>query len=210
MVLVFAYSSFVRTLCWLAYRYLITLMLVKTPAYDRLYLSMDWKSAELTRKVEDEVQSMKARVKKAKQKRTAEQLNNELQLQADKERRRGEKRAKGGEPARDGTAQDGHELHDILRRGGHQNGAAGQGQPGAGMSVASGPISPPPVLISHAATAPEHAPRDLESLGGPSKRRRRPPFLPIPSTRSDAAQTTPGLLEEAPPLTSNRRPDGAA
>ncbi|ROV96110.1 hypothetical protein VSDG_05016 [Cytospora chrysosperma] len=70
VVLVFAYSSFVRNLCWLAYRYLVTLLLVKTPAYDRIYLSLDWRSASMTRKVDKEIRDMKLLVKKEKQRRT--------------------------------------------------------------------------------------------------------------------------------------------
>lgn len=63
-MLVFAYSGFVRTLVWLAYRYLIIFTLVKTSLYDRIYLSLDWKSASLTRKVEEKVRDMKLLVKR--------------------------------------------------------------------------------------------------------------------------------------------------
>ncbi|KUI66265.1 hypothetical protein VM1G_02448 [Cytospora mali] len=77
LVLVFAYSTFIRNLCWLAYRYIITWVLVQSRAYDHVYLSLDLRSATMTRKVEDEVKSMKALAKKTKQIRTTERLKME-------------------------------------------------------------------------------------------------------------------------------------
>ncbi|KUI59980.1 hypothetical protein VP1G_07196 [Cytospora mali] len=77
LVLVFAYSAFIRNLCWLAYRYIITWVLVQSRAYDHVYLSLDLRSATLTRKVEDEVKSMKALAKKTKQIRTTQRLKRE-------------------------------------------------------------------------------------------------------------------------------------
>lgn len=205
-------------------------MLVKTPLYDRLFLSVDWKSASLTRKVEDEVQGMKARVRRAKQKRTAEQLANELRIQVDRERLKEDKKKKNkarcdDEQAKDETHMDvGHsqDSHvDGFQLTGYQNGgAAGQGQgrrlgTGAGATPFLGPTSPPPpppAVLSHAATAPEQQPtRDIEALGDPSRRRgRRPQFLGPPAMISDAAQTTPGLLERARSRLSVLGPDGSA
>ncbi|KAI7786674.1 hypothetical protein LA080_002785 [Diaporthe eres] len=81
IVLVFAYSGFVRTLVWLAYRYLIIFTLVKTSPYDRIYLSLDWKSASLTRKVEEKVRDMKLLVKKNKKKRTFNEIKEKREKQ---------------------------------------------------------------------------------------------------------------------------------
>lgn len=55
---------------------------MKTSLYDRIYLSLDWKSATLTRKVEEKVRDMKLLVKKNKQKRTF----NEIQERREKQR----------------------------------------------------------------------------------------------------------------------------
>lgn len=67
--LVIAFSDSVRTVIWLIYKYLITLTAIKSGAYDRVYLNLDWKSKDMVRKVEDRVAQMKAEVKAARQKR---------------------------------------------------------------------------------------------------------------------------------------------
>lgn len=67
--LVIAFSDYVRTVIWLLYKYLITVTVIKSGLYDRVYLSLDWKSRDLVRKVEDRVTKMKAEVKAARQKR---------------------------------------------------------------------------------------------------------------------------------------------
>ncbi|KAK2608226.1 hypothetical protein N8I77_006850 [Diaporthe amygdali] len=67
--LVIAFSDYVRTVIWLIYKYLITLTIIKSGLYDRVYLSLDWKSRDLVRKVEDKVTKMKSEVKAARQKR---------------------------------------------------------------------------------------------------------------------------------------------
>lgn len=64
-----AFSDYVRTVIWLIYKYLITLTVIKSGLYDRVYLSLDWKSKDLVRTVEDRVTQMKAEVKAARQKR---------------------------------------------------------------------------------------------------------------------------------------------
>lgn len=43
--------------------------MIKSGLYDRVYLSLDWKSKDLVRTVEDRVTEMKAEVKAARQKR---------------------------------------------------------------------------------------------------------------------------------------------
>lgn len=92
MVLAFAYSNFVRTLVWVPYRYLIILTLVKTRLYDWVYLTLNWRSNSLTRKVETEVRDMKLLVQKNKRKRVwgkVKQLQkHEDQRQADLEDRK--------------------------------------------------------------------------------------------------------------------------
>ncbi|KAG6354862.1 hypothetical protein INS49_003943 [Diaporthe citri] len=67
--LVIAFSDYVRTVIWLIYKYLTTLTVIKSGLYDRVYLSLDWKSKDLVRNVEDRVAQMKADVKEARQKR---------------------------------------------------------------------------------------------------------------------------------------------
>lgn len=65
-----AFSDYVRTIIWLIYKYLITITVIKSGLYDRVYLHFDWKSRDLVRKVEDRVTKMKAEVKAARQRRT--------------------------------------------------------------------------------------------------------------------------------------------
>lgn len=67
--LVIAFSDYVRTVIWLIYKYFITLTVIKSGLYDRVYLSLNWKSKDLVRNVEDRVAQMKADVKKARQRR---------------------------------------------------------------------------------------------------------------------------------------------
>lgn len=77
VVLVVAYSGFVRNLFWLAYRYLMTLMVVKTPAYGRIYLGLDWRSDSMTKKVDLGIRDMKLAVKKENQRRIEKKLHDE-------------------------------------------------------------------------------------------------------------------------------------
>lgn len=67
--LVIAFSNSVRTGIWLIYKYLITLTVIKSGLYDRVYLKLDWKSRDMVRKLEDCVTQMKMEVKAARQKR---------------------------------------------------------------------------------------------------------------------------------------------
>ncbi|KAK7701690.1 hypothetical protein SLS64_010138 [Diaporthe eres] len=69
--LVIAFSDYVRTVIWLIYKYLVTFTVIKSGLYDRVYLSLDWKSKDLVRNVEDRVAQMKADVKQARQKRVS-------------------------------------------------------------------------------------------------------------------------------------------
>lgn len=64
-----AFSDYVRTVIWLIYKYLVTLTVIKSGLYDRVYLSLDWKSRDLVSKVEERVTKMKADVKAARQRR---------------------------------------------------------------------------------------------------------------------------------------------
>ncbi|ROV91209.1 hypothetical protein VMCG_09371 [Cytospora schulzeri] len=171
IVLVFAYSAFVRNLFWLAYRYLVTLVVVKTPLYDRLYLSLDWKSATLTRKVDNEIKEMKAKVKKAKQTRTTQRLNNEREM-AQKMAEEKEERAR---------------RRKARASGDQQNRKTGQGR------SATGPPPPPPqrANLTHATTTP--GPADHEASVGSSSGT-RPTF-----SRPDEGQTSPGRLESGQP-----------
>lgn len=105
VVLVFAYSNFVRTLAWLAYRYLVTLMLVKTPIYDRIYLTLDWRSTSLTRKVEDKIREMKLLVKKDKHKR----IRQEIKEKRDKEQKQADKQ-KGSKERENGSSGEANET----------------------------------------------------------------------------------------------------
>lgn len=67
--LVIAFSDYVRTVIWLIYKYLVTVTVIKSGLYDRVYLSLDWKSRDLVSKVEERVTKMKADVKAARQRR---------------------------------------------------------------------------------------------------------------------------------------------
>ncbi|KAL2284203.1 hypothetical protein FJTKL_09172 [Diaporthe vaccinii] len=69
--LVIAFSDYVRTVIWLIYKYLITLTVIKSGLYDKVYLSLDWKGKDLVRNIEDRVAQMKADVKQARQKRVS-------------------------------------------------------------------------------------------------------------------------------------------
>lgn len=64
-----AFSDYVRTVIWLIYKYLVTVTVIKSGLYDRVYLSLDWKSRDLVSKVEERVTKMKADVKAARQRR---------------------------------------------------------------------------------------------------------------------------------------------
>lgn len=73
IVVLVAFSSFVRTIFWLAYRYLITLFAVRTPIYD-LYLGADWHRSKWINHIESKVRDMKIEIRKAKQRRVAQRL----------------------------------------------------------------------------------------------------------------------------------------
>lgn len=200
VVLVCAYSNFVRTLFWLAYRYLVTLVLVKTPAYDRFYLSLDWKSAALTSKVEKEVKRLKAKAKKTKQTRMAQKLNDEAELEMQEMMRKAEEAARA---ERKSIAQV------DLSPDGQQDGEASQGQPATDMRPRPHTCFPPPPrpgTLIHAETEPPRGSKDLEAGGGVPVTRRRSQFL-RPAMVSEGAQTSLSLLERARSKLSIKRTD---
>ncbi|KAL2287854.1 hypothetical protein FJTKL_04659 [Diaporthe vaccinii] len=196
IVLVFAYSGFVRTLVWLAYRYLIIFTLVKTSPYDRIYLSLDWKSASLTRKVEEKVRDMKLLVKKNKKKRTF----NEIKEKREKQR--------AAEIQEEKLQQE--EEAKKKRMDHHANGREGQASdasrnPAALVTptvVATPPaenprvqfIDPLPPHSRRAGTDSSVQMRDLEAQSGDISSTPPRTLLQVPRTTSHGVQTTPSLI----------------
>lgn len=193
-MLIFAYSSFVRTLVWLAYRYLITLLLVKTPAYDRIYLSLDWKSASLTRKVEQKVTGMKLLAKKNKRQRIWQNLQRELDAERKKEEQ---------------------EEEDDMERMKKEPGENGHTPVNASMQQGNGDIPGPPPQREASATTmatpaiecthpqrdtanPDLLTADRHPCAASSTSNRRSSLHSPTSPRmiSEGAQTTPSLLEQ--------------
>lgn len=182
IVLVVAYSDLIRNLFWLAYRYLITLVLVKTPVYNRVYLNMNGRSAAMTRKIDDQIRKIKLDAKKEKQKRTAERYRKRLEDQ----NRNEEEQAKKNKAVSNDSTTDGQ-----------QNRAADQGRPATGTS---GP-PPPRVTLMHAMTAP--GPDHEESVDSSGQTR---PWL----KRSGKRYTSPARLESGQFWNTNSGTDATA
>lgn len=147
-------------------------MLVKTPIYDRIYLSLDWRSASITRKVEQRVLDMKLLVKKNKGQRIRQNLRAIQEAEREEEAR---EKTREVERTQKKHAENGH------------------------SSVTTAIPTFRGIHPRHDdTTSPEHFPQGLHPGGGSSTSRRRPPLLSPPSARmiSEGAQTTPSLLEE--------------
>ncbi|CAN8104755.1 unnamed protein product [Discula destructiva] len=182
VVIVFAYSNFVRTLAWLAYRYLITLMLVQTRLYDWVYLSLDWGSASLTRRTEEKLRDMKLLVKKKKRKRMWHGL----------ERRREEEQKKADLEDKKSRQQD-PEKEEM---NGEANGTSSHGQPPNATATTLMYQGSVFALSTSELNRPHLEPPNGDLEAGPgtaSSNPRRLAFLPAPRRRSEGVQTTPSL-----------------
>lgn len=190
IVLVLAYSGFVRTLVWLAYRYLVTFMVVKTPIYDRVYLSLDWGSTSLTRKVEEKVRDMKLLAKRNKRKRIWKKIQEDRQedIKAEELAKKKEKH----QPHQDGQKR-------RVSPNAEANGTSSPNQSTATTTATqnSGQVGvhwASPHTISDRQDAQEPSRGDLES-GTDLSHRRRPFLRPFPPAFvSEGVQTTPSLI----------------
>lgn len=193
-MLVFAYSGFVRTIVWLTYRYLVIFTLVKTSLYDRIYLSLYWESASLTRKVEEKVRDMKLLVKKNKQKRTFNQIKEKREKQIQEEKSQEEEEAR-------------KKRTTLLANGRGGEASASSRKPGppsvTPTVVATPPAENPRVQFidsnpphSHrAGTEPSDQMQDLEAQSGEASPAPRRTLLQVPQHISHGVQTTPSLLQ---------------
>lgn len=186
-----------RTLIWLAYRYLIISTLVKTSLYDRIYLSLDWKSASLTRKVEEKVRDMKLRVKKNKQKRTfneiKEKREKERTAEIEEEKSQKEEEAKKKRMARDANVRDGEAVVTSRK----------PAVPSVTPTVVATPpadnprvqfIDSPPSHSHRAGPEPPSQVHDLEAQSGQPSSAPRRNLLQVPRNISHGVQTTPSLI----------------
>lgn len=196
-MLVFAYSGFVRTLVWLAYRYLVIFTLVKTSLYDRIYLSLDWKSASLSRKVEEKVRDMKLLVKKNKQKRTFNEIKDKREKQRiaeiQEEKLQQEEEARKKRTAHPANGREG-QASDACRNP-------------AALSVTPTVVATPPTdnpRVQFIDSLPPHSRRagtessvqmhDLEAQSGETSSTPRRTLLQVPRSTSHGVQTTPSLI----------------
>lgn len=220
VVLVFAYSFSVRTVAWLAYRYLVTLLLVKTSLYDRAYLNLKLDWTQRTKKAEKNVRDMKLAAKTKVRQRYREEKQ-EMREKQEKRQKRDAADAKRKQEYEEKGARE--EEHQQLGNGqptswrqvndtnsgtgalvGNAHGSNGTSFPGqlqlerprTGEIIA--PLSLHPSRFLRSRTEPLSRPRDPElgDLNGSSNPRRPFRLNVAPTMTTHAVQTTPGLMSD--------------
>lgn len=114
----FAFSNFIRSLVYLVYRFLITMFVVRSRAYEKMYVGLNSGVEAMVWMVEAKAAAMKADVKKAKQRRTAQREN--------------EKRAKAERKDKQKRPIAGKVVHGLRRRSAGPGSSSGHRVTGRG------------------------------------------------------------------------------